>query len=195
MAVAIALAVGTTLGAFAGYFGGVVGDVIMRATDIFASVPNLLLEIVFVAALGANTLNLMIRSASRAFRSLCVSSAASVLKVRIQEYVEAARAIGIGEVASSSAHPDDCFPRLSCRRRCASSAYPASSLSFHGLGVPRRPDGAACCRRTAFLRGYSYMTMFPGLAIESPFLLQTLWVDGLRDALDPNSKSRRTGDD
>lgn len=60
VAVAVALAFGVTLGAIAGYFGGVVEDVIMRITDIFAAVPNILMGIVIVAALGANTINLMI---------------------------------------------------------------------------------------------------------------------------------------
>ena len=193
VAVAIALAVGTTLGAFAGYYGGAIEDVIMRVTDIFASVPNLLMAIVIVAALGANTLNLMIAVGVTSVPQFVRITRASVLTVRNQEYVEAARAIGIGEVRIIFTHIlTNCLSPIIVQTtlRVASAIISASSLSFLGLGVPApAPEwGSMLSAGRRFLRGYSYMTMFPGLAIMITVLAFNMVGDGLRDALDPKLK-------
>jgi peptide/nickel transport system permease protein len=170
VAVAIALVVGTTLGAFAGYYGGAVGEIIMRATDIFAAVPNLLMAIVIVTALGANTLNLMIAVGVTSVPQFVRITRAAVLTVRSQEYVEASRAIGRSEPAIIFSHilPNCLSPIIVVvTLRIASAIIAASSLSFLGLGVPApAPEwGSMLSAGRRFLRGYSYITMFPGLAI------------------------------
>jgi len=193
VAVAIALCVGTTLGAFAGYYGGVVGEIIMRCTDIFAAVPNLLMAIVIVTALGANTLNLMIAVGVTSVPQFVRITRAAVLTVRSQEYVEASRAIGRSEPAIIFAHilPNCLSPIIVVvTLKIASAIIAASSLSFLGLGVPPpAPEwGSMLSAGRRFLRGYSYITMFPGIAIMLTVLAFNMVGDGLRDALDPKLK-------
>jgi peptide/nickel transport system permease protein len=193
VAVAIALTVGTTLGAFAGYYGGAISEIIMRTTDIFAAVPNLLMAIVIVTALGANTVNLMIAVGVTSVPQFVRVTRAAVLTVRTQEYVEAARAIGRSEPAIIFFHilPNCLSPIIvMVTLRIASAIIAASSLSFLGLGVPPpSPEwGSMLSAGRRFLRGYSYMTLFPGLAIMLTVLAFNMVGDGLRDALDPKLK-------
>ena len=192
-AVVVALLVGVPLGAVAGYFGGVVEDVIMRITDIFAAVPQILMGIVLVSALGPTTLNLMLAVGFTSVPQFVRVTRASVLPVRNQEYVEAARAVGIteGKIIFTHILPNCLSPIIvQTTLRIASAIIAASSLSFLGLGVPvPAPEwGAMLSEGRAFLRGYSYMTLFPGLAIMITVLAFNLVGDGLRDALDPKLK-------
>ena len=193
VAVAIALAVGVTLGAIAGYYGGTVEDVIMRVTDIFASVPNMLMAIVIVSALGANPLNLMIAVGVTSVPQFVRITRASVLTVRSQEYVEASRSIGLLEPLIILHHilPNCLSPIIvQTTLRIASAIISASSLSFLGLGVPApAPEwGSMLSSGRNFIRGYGYMTIFPGLAIMITVLAFNMVGDGLRDALDPKLK-------
>jgi peptide/nickel transport system permease protein len=193
VSVAIALTIGTTLGAIAGYYGGVISDVIMRTTDIFFAVPNLLMAIVIVTALGANTLNLMIAVGVASIPQFVRITRATVLTVRNQEYVEAARAIGRNEFAIILLHilPNCLSPIIvMVTLRIASAIITASSLSFLGMGVPPpAPEwGSMLSDGRRFLRGYSYITLFPGLAIMMTVLAFNLVGDALRDALDPKLK-------
>jgi peptide/nickel transport system permease protein len=193
VAVGIALCIGMTLGAFAGYYDGVIGNVIMRATDVFDAVPDLLLAIVIVAALGTNTLNLMIAVGVCSVPQFVRITRASVLTVRTQEYVEASRVIGLSEPAIIFSHilPNCLSPIIvMATLRIASAIIAASSLSFLGLGVPApAPEwGGMLSAGRKFLRGYGYITMFPGLAIMITVLAFNMVGDGLRDALDPKLK-------
>jgi len=193
VAVAIALAVGVMLGAFAGYYGGGIEDLIMRATDIFASVPNMLMAIVIVSALGANTLNLMIAVGVTSIPQFVRITRAAVLTVRSQEYVEASRAIGLLEPFIIFYHilPNCLSPIIvQTTLRIASAIISASSLSFLGLGVPApAPEwGSMLSGGRNYIRCYGYMTIFPGLAIMITVLAFNMVGDGLRDAMDPKLK-------
>lgn len=194
VAVAIAVVVGVILGAFAGYYtGGIVEDIIMRATDIFAAVPNMLMAIVIVAALGANTLNLMISVGVTSIPQFVRTTRAAVLTVTGQEYIESARAIGESETKIIFKHIlPNCLSPIIVRvtLRVSSAIISASSLSFLGLGVPApAPEwGSMLSSGRAYLRGYSYMTLFPGLAIMITVLAFNMVGDGLRDAMDPKLK-------
>ncbi len=190
IAVAIALAVGVTLGAIAGYFGGALEEVIMRGTDIFASVPNILMGIVIVSALGANTINLMIAVGVTSVPQFVRITRAAVLTVRNSEYIESAKAIGLSEFKIIATHilPNCLSPIIvQTTLRVASAIISASSLSFLGLGVPApSPEwGSMLSRGREFIRTNSYLTLFPGLAIMITVLSLNLLGDGLRDALDP----------
>lgn len=193
VAVVVALLIGVPLGAVAGYFGGAVEDTIMRITDIFAAVPNILMGIVLVSALGPNTINLMLAVGITSVPQFVRVTRASVLTVRNQEYVEAARAVGISEAKIIFTHilPNCLSPIIvQTTLRIASAIIAASSLSFLGLGVPvPAPDwGAMLSEGRGFIRGYGYMTLFPGLAIMITVLAFNMVGDGLRDALDPKLK-------
>jgi peptide/nickel transport system permease protein len=151
------------------------------------------MAIVIVSALGANTFNLMIAVGVTSVPQFVRITRASVLTVRNQEYVEAARAIGISEWKIIYTHvlPNCLSPIIvQTTLRIASAIISASSLSFLGLGVPApAPEwGSMLSAGRRFLRGYSYMTMFPGLAIMITVLAFNMVGDGLRDALDPKLK-------
>lgn len=193
VAVAIALAFGTILGAVAGYFGGFTEELIMRSTDILGAVPNMLLAIVIVAAMGQSMLNLMIAVGITSIPQFVRITRAAVLTVRNQEYVEASRAIGLNNFKIIFAHilPNCLSPIIvQTTLRVASAIISASSLSFLGLGVPA-PDpewGSMLSSGRRFIRGYPHMTLFPGIAIMVTVLALNLLGDGLRDALDPRLK-------
>lgn len=190
VAVLIAVAIGVPLGAFAGYFGGILEDIIMRVTDIFAAVPNILMAIVVVSALGQGMGNLMLAVGLCSIPQFVRITRASVLTVRDQEYVEAARAVGRSELQIIFGHvlPNCLSPIIvQTTLRIASAIITAAALSYLGLGVvPPAPEwGAMLSYGRNFIRGYSYMTLFPGLAIMITVLALNLLGDGLRDALDP----------
>ena len=193
VAVIIALLIGVTLGAVAGYAGGPTEEVIMRFTDIFSSVPNMLMALVVVAALGQSMFNLMLAIGITSVPQFVRITRAAVLTVKTQEYVEAARAIGLRNYRIIFSHilPNCLSPIIvQTTLRVASAIISASSLSFLGLGIPA-PDpewGAMLSAGRRFIRDYSYMTLFPGLAIMITVLSLNLLGDGLRDALDPRLK-------
>lgn len=193
VAVIIALLIGVTLGAVAGYAGGPTEEVIMRVTDIFSSVPNMLMALVVVAALGQSMFNLMLAIGITSVPQFVRITRAAVLTVKTQEYVEAARAIGLRSYRIIFSHilPNCLSPIIvQTTLRVASAIISASSLSFLGLGIPApNPEwGAMLSAGRRFIRDYSYMTLFPGLAIMITVLSLNLVGDGLRDALDPRLK-------
>ena len=194
VAVFIAIIIGVFLGAIAGYFGGAMEEVIMRGTDIFAAVPNMLMAIVIVAALGQGMFNLMIAIGITSVPAFVRITRAAVLTVRNQEYIEACRAIGLSKSKIIFSHvlPNCLSPIIvQATLRVGSAIISSSALSFLGLGIPApSPEwGSLLSAGRRFIRDYSYMTMFPGLAIMITVLALNLLGDGLRDALDPKLKN------
>ncbi len=193
VAVIVAVILGVTLGAVAGYYGGVVENVLMRFGDIFASIPHILLAIVVVSVLGQSTINLMIAVGVTSTPAFIRVSRAAVLTVRNQEYIEAARAIGMKDWQIILKHilPNALSPIVvQVTLRVGSAIISASSLCFLGLGIPApAPEwGAMLSEGRKYIRDYSYMTLFPGLAIMITVLALNMLGDGLRDAMDPKMK-------
>ena len=193
VAVIIALVLGITFGSIAGFFGGVVEEVIMRVSDTLAAVPSILMAIAIVSALGQSTLNLMLAVGITSVPQFVRITRAAVLTVRNQEYIEAARSMGLSEFKIIWSHvlPNCLSPIIvQTTLRVASAIISASSLSFLGLGVPApNPEwGGMLSAGRKFIRGYGYLTLFPGLAIMITVLALNLLGDGLRDALDPKLK-------
>lgn len=193
IAVVIAIIIGVTLGCIAGYVGGAVSEVIMRITDIFSSVPTMLLAIAIVSAFGVSLTNLMVAVGVTSAPAFIRIARASIMTVRNEEYVEAARALGVPNWKIVVVHmlPNSISPLIvQATQRVASAIISASSLSFLGLGVPQpAPEwGAMLSGGRNFIRDYSYMTLFPGLAIMITVLAFNLLGDGIRDAIDPKLK-------
>jgi peptide/nickel transport system permease protein len=193
VAVFVSLVIGVPLGAVAGYYGKNVETVIMRFTDIFSAVPAILMAVVVVSMLGSNTINLMIAVGISSVPGFVRTTRAAVLTVRNQEYIEAARALGKSDLYIIFLHvlPNCLSPIIvQTTLRVASAIVSASSLSFLGLGIkPPAPEwGALLTAGKGFIRGYSYLTLFPGLAIMITVLAFNLVGDGLRDAMDPKLK-------
>ena len=193
VAVMFALVVGVTLGAIAGYVGGVFEDIVMRVCDIFSSIPSVLLAIAVVSAMGKSTINLMIAVGLASSAPFTRVARAAVLVVRDEEYIEAAKAIGMRDWQIILEHIlPNCVSQIIVQAtlRVGSAIISAAQLSFLGLGVPApAPEwGAMLSSGRQFIRDYSYMTLFPGLAIMLCVLSLNLLGDGLRDALDPKLK-------
>ena len=193
VAVLVSAIIGVPLGAIAGYFGGKAESIIMRITDIFSAIPPILMAIAIVSVLGRTTFNLMLSVGISHFSNFVRVTRAAVLTVKNEEYIEASRALGKNDFYIISKHvlPNCLSPIIvQLTLRVAGSIISASSLSFLGIGIkPPTPEwGALLTAGKTFIGGYSYLCLFPGLAIMITVLAFNLVGDGLRDALDPTMK-------
>ena len=193
VAVFVALFLGCTLGLLAGYFGGLTETIIMRGCDVFSSIPSLLLAICISTALGSSVWVLMLAVGIVSVPAFARVARASVMTVRDKEFVEASRAVGAGGFRIMFSHilPNAMAPIIvQATMRVGSAIIVAASLSFLGMGVPiPAPEwGSMLSDGRAMIRDYSYMTMFPGLAIMITVLSINLIGDALRDAMDPKLK-------
>lgn len=193
LAVGLSIIVGGTLGALAGFYGGKLDNVIMRIMDIFLAVPSILLAIAIVSALGPNLMNLMISISISSVPSYARIVRASVLSIRDQEFVEAAKAIGASEMRIIFRHiiPNSLAPVIvQGTLGVAGAILSTAGLSFIGLGIqPPAPEwGSMLSGGRQYLRYAWWVTTFPGVAIMLTILSLNLLGDGLRDALDPRLK-------
>ena len=184
---------GVLLGAIAGFFGGRIDDIIMRFFDILLAIPSTLMAIVLVAAFGTSLLNIIIAVGLPTLPQYVRITRASVMTIKQQEYVEAARAVGATNAQIIRMHilPNCMSPVLvQATLRVATVIADAAGLAFLGLGIPApRPDwGGMLAAGREFLRDYPHTVLFPGLAIMLTILALNLLGDGLRDALDPKLK-------
>ncbi|MCG8539489.1 MAG: ABC transporter permease [Clostridia bacterium] len=193
VAVGISVISGGTLGAVAGYYGGKLDTVIMRIMDIFLAIPSILLAIAIVSALGPSIINLMIAIGISYVPTYARIVRASVLSIREQEFIEAAKAIGASDFRIILRHiiPNALAPVIvQGTLGVAGAILSTAGLSFIGLGIqPPAPEwGAMLSTSRAYLRYAWHVTTFPGVAIMITILALNLLGDGLRDALDPRLK-------
>lgn len=193
IAVGISIVCGGTLGALAGYYGGKLDNIIMRIMDIFLAVPSILLAIAIVSALGPSIINLMVAISVSNIPRYARIVRASVLSIRDQEFVEAAKAIGASNARIIFRHiiPNSLAPVIvQGTLGVASAILSTAGLSFIGLGIqPPAPEwGSMLSGGRQYLRYAWWVTTFPGVAIMITILSLNLLGDGLRDALDPRLK-------
>jgi ABC-type dipeptide/oligopeptide/nickel transport system permease subunit len=184
---------GVGLGLLAGFAGRWTDAVIMRAADVQLAFPSLLLAIGLIAALGTNVLTLLAVLALRSWAIHARTVRGSVLLVREQESVLAARALGAGpfRLTFKEILPNVLAPLIVvATAQLGALILLESTLSFLGLGIqPPRPSWG-----NMLSAGRPYMTVawwvatMPGLAILAAVLGANLLGDGLRDALDPRLK-------
>jgi len=182
--------IGGLLGAVAGYYGGLADTLIMRGADVMLAIPGTLLSITIVAALGPSMVNVVLALAISGLPAFARIVRASVMMVKDQEYIEAARAIGMkhGAIIVTEVLQNCMAPVIvQVTLRMASMILATATLSFLGLGAqPPTPEwGALLAGGRTYLRAYPHITIFPGLAIMVTVLSLNLLGDGLRDALDP----------
>ncbi len=185
---------GSLLGAVAGYFGGKVDEIIMRALDIFMSVPDILFTMAVVYALGANFVNLLFALTLAYFTNYVRLVRSQVLTLAEQDYVEAAKAGGSSSARIIFSH---ILPNavgviiVNTTLNVAKIILYESTLSFLGLGMPPpAPEwGQMLSEARQYLRDYPHLMIFPAAAIVLTACSVNLVGDGLRDALDPHLKS------
>lgn len=193
LAISISILVGGFLGAISGYYGGIIDNTVMRIMDIFLAVPSILLAIAIVSALGPSIMNLMISISVSYIPTFARIVRASVLSVRDQEFIEAARAIGASNLRIILRHiiPNSLAPVIvQGTLGVAGAILSIAGLSFIGLGIqPPAPEwGSMLSGGRQYLRYAWWVTTFPGIAIVITILSLNLLGDGLRDALDPKLK-------
>lgn len=186
----VALIGGILVGAVAGYYGGRVDNILMRISDVFMSIPAILLALAIVAALGQGLANLIIALSITQIPAFGRLMRSQILTIRDSEFVEAARAIGTNDFEIVTLHilPNVIGPIIvQATISIASAIIAAAALSYVGLGVaPPAPEwGTMLAEGREFMREEPHMILIPGLAIVISALAFNLLGDGLRDALDP----------
>lgn len=194
IAVGISAIVGGALGAIAGYYGGKLDNFVMRIMDVLLAIPGILLAISIVAALGPGLKNVMIAVGVGSIPSYARIVRASVLSIRDEEFIEAAKAVGASDFRIITKHilPNSMAPIIvQATLGVAGAILSAAGLSFIGLGIqPPMPEwGAMLSSGRNYLRDHWHVATFPGLAIMITIFALNLLGDGLRDALDPRLKN------
>jgi peptide/nickel transport system permease protein len=193
ISVGIALAVGVPLGLLSGYRGGFIDALISRMTDAMLACPSLILAIAFAAFLGPSLGNAMIAIGITATPIFVRLTRAQTMNVKMEDYVEAARAIGNPRWRIALFHIlPNILPALLVQATLsiATAIIAEAALSFLGLGQqPPAPSwGSMLNAAQRFLTSAPWMAIWPGLAIFLVVLSFNLLGDGLRDALDPRAK-------
>lgn len=193
VSVAIALLMGVAIGMAAGFFGGWVDMLISRITDAFLACPFLIMAIALAAFLGPSLSNAMIAIGISATPIFVRLTRAQVINIKVEDYIEAARAVGCSPLRIATFHilPNITAPVIvQSTLTIASAIIAEASLSFLGLGQqPPEPSwGSMLNTAKNFMDNAPWMAIWPGLAIFLLVLAFNLLGDGLRDALDPRHR-------
>jgi len=185
-----AVAIGVVIGLLAGYYGRWVDGATMRVVDTFLAFPAILLALALVAVLGAGATSVIVALALVFWTQYARVVRAVTLAEKEKAYVEAARAIGAGDLRILLRHilPNVLSPVIILATLGMGTAVVAeSTLSFLGMGVqPPAPSwGWTLAFGTRYLRDAPHIATFSGLAIMATVLGFNLLGDGIRDLLDP----------
>jgi peptide/nickel transport system permease protein len=190
ISVGIALSIGVPLGLAAGYLGGFLDGLISRFTDAMLACPFLILAIALAAFLGPSLGNAMIAIGVTTTPIFVRLTRGQVMSVKVEDYVEAARAVGNPRWRIALVHIlPNILPALLVQATLsiAAAIIAEAALSFLGLGQqPPAPSwGSMLNSAQRFLVNEPWMAVWPGLAMFLTVLSFNLVGDGLRDALDP----------
>jgi len=193
LAVTVGLVGGTLIGMTAAYFGGLVEQALMRAMDLLFSFPAILLAIVLMASLGTSVLNAMIAIGIVFIPGFSRLARASTQAVLRQQYIEAARSIGMSDfrIIFREILPNIMAPLMV--EAAVAFAYAVlleSALSFLGLGAqPPDPSwGNMLSTGRGFMAQAPWLSIVPGMAMFICVLGFNLLGDGLRDVTDPHMR-------
>jgi peptide/nickel transport system permease protein len=193
VAIGIAFVIGGFLGATAGYYGRWYESIVMRITDSVMAVPQLMYAVAISAAFDTGVASTAAAIAFGMIPGFVRITRASVLTVRGQEYIMAAKAIGCGSGRIIRKHilKNALSPIIvHATTSMVSTILIISTLSFVGLGVrPPIPEwGNMLSNSREFMRVFWPISIFPGMCIVITLLCFNLVGDGVRDALDPRLK-------
>lgn len=189
----IAIGIGGTLGALSGYLGGVFDRILQRVTDIFLTVPDLILAMAVTAALGPSLVNVVIAISLVWWPGYCRLVRAEVLRTKNELFVEATRALGTPDWQILFRHviPNILTPLLvKASMDIGFAVLTLASLGFIGLGSqPPTPDwGKMISDGRRFLPESWWISAFPGMAIFMTVFAFNILGDGIRDVFDPRAR-------
>ena len=202
--ISLAVAVGATLlggilgvviGLMSGFIGGWLDLATQRLMDIMQSLPLLVMALVMAASLGPSLENTIIAIAIPLVPSVARVVRSSTLSLREKPFVEAARAIGMGEIRIAVRHvlPNTLAPLIVLgTAQLGSAILTEASLSFLGLGIPEPyPSWGRMLSESAaeYVRTAPWLVIFPGVAISLTVFGTNLLGDALRDILDPRQRT------
>jgi peptide/nickel transport system permease protein len=202
--ISLAVAVGATLlggtlgvviGLMSGFIGGWLDLATQRLMDVMQSLPLLVMALVMAASLGPSLENTIIAIAIPLVPSVARVVRSSTLSLREQPFVEAARAIGMGEIRIAVRHvlPNTLAPLIVLgTAQLGSAILTEASLSFLGLGIPEPyPSWGRMLSESAaeYVRTAPWLVIFPGVAISLTVFGTNLLGDALRDILDPRQRT------
>ena len=196
MVAVISAPLGLMIGAIAGYFGGWTDRILMAVTDVFLSLPKLIMALAFVAALGAGLQNAIIAIAVTAWPAYARIARAETLTFRNSEFIAAVQLQGASHARVIGLHVLPlCISSTIIRVTLdmAGIILTAAGLGFLGLGAqPPLPEwGAMISRGRSFILDQWWVATMPGLAIIIISLGFCFLGDGLRDVLDPRQRDGR----
>jgi peptide/nickel transport system permease protein len=186
---------GVAIGLMSGYLGGWVDLVTQRLMDIMQSLPLLVMAIVMAASLGPSLRNTIIAIAIPLVPTVARVVRSSTLSLRELPFIEAARAIGMGELRIAVRHilPNTLAPLIVlATAQLGSAILVEASLSFLGLGIPEpHPSWGRMLSESAaeYVRTAPWLVIFPGVAISLTVFGTNLLGDALRDIFDPRQRS------
>jgi peptide/nickel transport system permease protein len=192
----LSLVLGVPLGIISGYFGGLVDSSIMRVMDLILAFPAIIFAIWLVSMIGPGVNQVILANALFALPEYSRVVRGSVLSLKDADYVAATKALGGSNFQIMARHilPNVIAPIIIISSLSISGAIlSGASLSFLGLGAqpPTAEWGAMLSDGRPYLRSAWWLAVFPGLMLTIFVLASNIFGDGLRDALDPRSSTKR----
>ena len=193
VATLVSLVIGVSYGAVSGYVGGRLDNLMMRFVDILYGLPFMFLVILIVMVAGRSIVNLFIALGAVQWLTTARIVRAQVISLKEREYVEAARALGVGPFRLIFRHivPNllgvvIIYATLNVPAVMLQEAF----LSFLGLGVehPMPSWGTLIAEGARSMEVCPWLMVFPGITFSLTLLSLNFLGDGLRDALDPQSR-------
>lgn len=191
----VTVLIGVVLGALAGYVGGTLDAFLMRFVDIMYSLPYMLLVIIFMSIFGKSILNLFFALAIVSWLTVCRVVRGQIMSLKNSEFVEAAKAAGAGTWRIMMRHlvPNTAgVIVIYTTLRVPSFIMLEAFLSYLGLGVqaPFTSWGVLIQDGVTAMVTYPWLLWFPALVMSVFMFAMNFFGDGLRDALDPQSKNK-----
>jgi ABC-type dipeptide/oligopeptide/nickel transport system permease subunit len=188
-ATGISVVVGIALGAISGFYGGIVDSIVMRLTDVFLAFPYILLAILLISLMGMGLGPVLVAIGILGWTTIARVFRSSILSVKQNDYVEAARAMGASDLRIMSRHilPNALAPIIVYATMSIGGVIlTEAALSFLGVGIqPPTPSwGRMLTDAQSYVITQPALFLWPGLAIILTVLAFVLLGDGLRDALD-----------
>ena len=194
VAITISLSIGTIIGGIAGYYGGLLDSVLMRITDVFLSLPTLIIVIASVALIGPSIRNLILIIGFLGWAHIARLVRGQYLSLREKDYVMAARCIGAKDRRIIVRHilPNLVGPlTVAATFGVAEAILTEAALSYLGLGVqvptPSWGNMLEAAKQVSILKFRPWIWIPPGFMIAITVLCINIMGDGLRDALDPRA--------